>query len=166
MDQDNELPEFSVGFIRKLARNLVKKCKIISPPIKISDIFKVVDKKIEVKGIDLGTDDGFSVGGSIINYNSTSSVLRQRFTVAHELGHILLGHNSSFRNININSTETNEKSANIFAAELLVPLPIVKKENLILESLTSISSKYQVSKDMMLWSLKNLHLDLKLGNWK
>ncbi len=165
-DQTNEVSPTSIGFVRKLARNLVKKAKIINSPVKLNSIFKSLDKEIEVSGVDLGTEDGFCVGGVLINYNSSSPVVRQRFTVAHELGHILLGHNSNSRIIDFNSKNTDEKLANVFASELLVPLPFLKKENLTNESLTSLSNKYWVSKQMMQWKLISSKLDLKIGSWQ
>jgi Zn-dependent peptidase ImmA (M78 family) len=92
--------------------------------------------------------------------------VRQRFTVAHELGHILLGHNNRSRVIDYNSKDTNEQQANIFASELLAPLQMLKKECSFSESLTSLADKFLVSKDMMQWRLKSCGLDSRLGSWK
>jgi len=50
----------------------------------------------------------------IILYNARAGPLsRQRFTLAHEVGHIYLGHTSD--------NPENERQANAFAAELLMP---------------------------------------------
>lgn len=49
---------------------------------------------------------------------------RQRFTVAHELGHILLGHVGMYQLVNREPSPTDnpvEQVANVFAARLLAP---------------------------------------------
>ncbi|MEL7658803.1 MAG: ImmA/IrrE family metallo-endopeptidase, partial [Bacillota bacterium] len=40
----------------------------------------------------------FDDGSAIIFYNSACSIGRQRFTIAHELGHLLLGHHGDLIN--------------------------------------------------------------------
>lgn len=60
-----------------------------------------------------------------IVYNDKSTRQRNRFTVAHELGHIFLGHELEKRNQMTQTfikSETNaEQEANIFASRLLAP---------------------------------------------
>ena len=49
---------------------------------------------------------------------------RQRFTAAHELGHILLGHVGTYRLVNREPSATDnpiEQAANVFASRLLAP---------------------------------------------
>ena len=49
---------------------------------------------------------------------------RQRFTAAHELGHILLGHVGKFKLVNREPNEKDnpiEQAANVFASRLLAP---------------------------------------------
>ena len=61
--------------------------------------------------------DGFSVAGlkgqTFILYNDQSPLCRQRFTVAHELGHLLLRHQGHIRR--------HEEEADFFASLLLLP---------------------------------------------
>lgn len=105
-------------------------------------------------------------------YCSMSEIdVRQRFTLAHELGHHILGHvtpenpmkrddSSSFRS---NSVAYMEREANQFAAELLMPKValdhyILKKQE---SNIASLASKFQVSQVAMRYRLKNLgYLDL------
>lgn len=58
-----------------------------------------------------------------IIYNDTENEQRCRFTVAHELGHIALGHllinKVTYRTFKIN--DSNENAANVFARDLLAP---------------------------------------------
>lgn len=70
-------------------------------------------------------------GGAIIGVNSLHSANRQRFTIAHELGHLVLhgdelhideGFPFAFRDeISSLAVDPAEIEANQFAAELLVP---------------------------------------------
>lgn len=68
--------------------------------------------------------------GPVIAVNSCHPTERQRFTVAHELGHLLLGHHGSLCHERSPKTDaeavrsydrTDETRANAFAAELLMP---------------------------------------------
>ena len=73
--------------------------------------------------------EGFTFGESRRIYiNSDADPKRQRFTIAHELGHILLNHIESgkgsmaFRDsTSTKSSDPIELAANSFAAELLMP---------------------------------------------
>lgn len=61
---------------------------------------------------------------AVIRINSTSTVARQRFTLAHELGHLILGipaviGESMFSTVNRNSAE--EKRVDKLAANILLP---------------------------------------------
>lgn len=61
----------------------------------------------------------------VIEYNMSEALVRQRFTLAHELGHYALGHASSPRdtpaNFNTGVSDKAERHANRFAADLLMP---------------------------------------------
>lgn len=165
-EQIDDYSSSSFGFVKKLARNFIKKSKIKDPPINLKDIFKNLDSEIKVNGKDLGSEDGFSIGSNLITYNSISPRVRQRFTVAHELGHIVLGHNNRSRIIDFGSKDINEQQANVFASELLVPLQMLKRECSSSQSLTSIANKFWVSREMMQWRLRSTKLDTKLGGWE
>lgn len=67
---------------------------------------------------------------NVIVVNANDPPVRQRFSIAHELGHCVLGHGSSPRD---NSKEYDqsqyvpkEYAANVFAAELLMPEDAVR----------------------------------------
>lgn len=68
--------------------------------------------------------DGFSVRsgtGYAIFYNDTKPVPRQRFTVAHEIGHIVLGEYTVINREPTPHDDPLETQANQFAARLLAP---------------------------------------------
>lgn len=71
--------------------------------------------------------DGFSTiidGRPVIFVSRTCTRARQRFTAAHELGHILLGHVGKYQLVNREPTPGDnpiEHEANVFASRLLAP---------------------------------------------
>ena len=59
----------------------------------------------------------------LIGFNKNHQLYRRRFTIAHEIGHLLMGHTCS------NSKENNsEIEANTFASELLIPTKFIKRD--------------------------------------
>ena len=69
-------------------------------------------------GISIGKNDGGPA--IVVNSDDKISMERKRFTVAHELGHLLL-HSDSFDGICTEENPKEEKEANSFATELLMP---------------------------------------------
>src|SRR5690606_27095607 len=77
-------------------------------------------------------------GGGVIGVNSAHSPTRQRFTVAHELGHLLLHADEEFHidekrplarrdAVSSQAPDPRECEANQFAAELLMPAAFVRE---------------------------------------
>lgn len=80
------------------------------------------------------TEDGYSRlidGKPVIYYNDKRSEHRVRFTVAHEIGHVLLGHLSEgetlHRNTEQDTPNPKEQQANIFARDLLMPAVVINQ---------------------------------------
>jgi len=75
-----------------------------------------------------------SNGSPVIKYNTTEASVRQRFTIAHEIGHFALGHlegaSKMFRdpasNFSSGANKPEEREANVFAARLLMPAKVVR----------------------------------------
>jgi Zn-dependent peptidase ImmA (M78 family) len=112
----------------------------------------------------------------VIGVNSSNSKLRQRFTIAHELGHLLLHEGTgliierlvrvNFRNATSSTaTDSEELEANRFAAELLMPEDLLQR---ILGSLLvgrplsdidlvkRLARRFEVSEQAMTFRLANL----------
>jgi len=70
-----------------------------------------------------------------IIYNDSRIHTRIRFTIAHEIGHIVLGHKET--------KEENESEADFFARSLLVPIPIVLYKGIDIEEI--IMEEFDVS---------------------
>ena len=116
-------------------------------------------------------------GSAIIGVNIDQQENRQRFTIAHELGHFLL---HSSEGVHVDHTfvvklrselssegvNSEEIEANLFAAELLMPECLVKDDVLNLEDwdltdekeIKALASKYRVSVQAMTIRLTHLGL--------
>ncbi len=114
----------------KISRNLSWEIlineNIRSLPVSVSNIAKSTGIDIKYY-ISNNKDDGYStiIDGKptmFINYNAQIS--RKRFTAAHELGHILLGHVGKYKLVNREPSNWDnpiEQAANVFASRLLAP---------------------------------------------
>ncbi len=115
----------------KQARNASWQClidyRISNLPVKVSQIAKQADIVLlknsvvnllhqNESGITLMQDDKL-----YIIYADEQSPQRCRFTIAHELGHIFLGHLFSKDGNGFVTTDDAEHSANVFARDLLAP---------------------------------------------
>jgi Zn-dependent peptidase ImmA (M78 family) len=95
-----------------------------------------------------------SIGGrEVILINSEMrSERRQRFTLAHELGHCLLRHPNACRpqQVHGHSKEPEERAANQFAASLLMPPRLfredIKKVHPRMEELSALADSFGVSR--------------------
>ena len=115
----------------KIARNKAWECLIETNtntfPISLNRIIKYY--KLNFVLFEDNIKEAFTKN-NIIHINKTLPKTRGRFTIAHELGHILLKHNNLEH-----STHTNigleEYQANIFARCLLMPAIVLKEINCI-----------------------------------
>lgn len=90
----------------------------------------------------------------VILYNPYEPIARQRFTIAHELGHYLLGHGSANRGNKRSNSAMIEVQANKFAAELLMPESAIR-QNMNL-SAPELCELFGVSARALEYRLKNL----------
>lgn len=72
----------------------------------------------------------FGSGGRLLFVNGAQATVRQRFTLAHELGHVRCGHDGAlavdtFATLSGATTNVLEVQANAFAAEFLLPASAV-----------------------------------------
>lgn len=166
--------------IEHLVQDLLRKYDITSPPVPVHDIAKSEGATVdvhkfnkEISGLLLRTGDR-----AIIAVESTQAPTRQRFTIAHELGHLLLHNGEELRvdtqfKLNLRSPKSStaedieEIEANAFAASLLMPQKFVKKDvaDFIIDiddacKVQALSKRYDVSAQAMTIRLVNL---LSLG---
>lgn len=95
-------------------------------PVNIVGLCKQMGIRVQ-HFVPTGESDGYTavfLGAPRIFTSSACSPERQRFTVAHELGHILLGHVGEAELVNREPDPKDnplEQAANVFASRLLAP---------------------------------------------
>jgi Zn-dependent peptidase ImmA (M78 family) len=168
--------------IRALVEALLDKNDVEPGPVPVEKIAKSFGISVNLDQVD---DDlsGFlyrhhKSKNVIIGANKSHHPNRQRFTIAHELGHYLLHegelvHLDSERgafmlnlrdSLSSRGKDNDEREANLFAAELLMPAKFLKQElegkDLdILEGndfLHKLAKKYKVSTEALTFRLANL----------
>lgn len=152
--------EFDLGPRKKAARDLAKKVikdtKIKEAPVSLQVVINHLQKEFDltVSRIDLSKGvSGLLVRCSeldteyySIGFNQNEPWCRRRFTIAHEIGHLLFGHTCSKGG---GSKDNNEKEADVFAAELLMPTSLIKKDFLRLSNIPDLAKLYRVSEQAM-----------------
>ncbi|WP_018275153.1 ImmA/IrrE family metallo-endopeptidase [Teredinibacter turnerae] len=131
----------SPGRVEAKARKLLEQSGITSAPVDVELVAKTLGIEIQFDDLDddvsgfLSVEPGRSV--AVINQNHHSN--RQRFTIAHELGHYVL-HVKSEEGLFIDKKYTvhhrdhksslgtieKEREANLFASSLLMPKAIIQ----------------------------------------
>lgn len=121
--------------------------------------YKIIVQQIKddyVSGRAFFADNNF-----VLQYNINEHHLRQRFVIAHELGHIVLGHVKYNKSkIDNNKTTFNQKEidANNFAISILMPKNSVRHYHYGFASITALASIFDVSEIAMKNRLINLSL--------
>ena len=142
------------NLVKKVARTLLLSSNLDKLPIDVDSFFQpgkyflfeaekaeqLVQMKIPIEFWNNDTAEAFTCfyKGVYITIFKTSGRTNQRirFSKAHELGHIVLNHFTAFEQPDSYSIYKSsayqilEREANMFAAELLAPTPILKKLNM------------------------------------
>jgi Zn-dependent peptidase ImmA (M78 family) len=155
---------------------------IDAPPVRVEEIAKMLGVDLRYEPFDGGlsgalyrADDGHAVLG----VNNWHAEVRQRFTIAHELGHLTLHRDELFVDGVLKRDDesslairSHEIEANAFAAELLMPRKFVLTElnktlstnatpdpNRLIEHLAGV---FDVSEQAMQFKLMNLGLTVSV----
>ena len=164
--------------IEEQADNILKKNKCFTVPIDIEELAINIGIKLDRIKIEDDVSGLFVMknGKPYILYNSIQSKNRTRFTIAHELGHYILHSYKTplfidkknkvlFRDNNSSTGEIlMEREANAFAAALLMPKNLIRKEvdNKLADVddiIQYLADKFQVSSQAMSFRLSNLGYD-------
>ncbi len=155
---DDLLEQFGVKRPPVPVENITKKLGLLLCPLPAED---------DISGAIIRKD-----GRTVIAVNPAHHSNRQRFTIAHELGHFFL-HEHLGEHVDQNfrvawrkasaSSGVNwiEIEANRFAAELLIPTKFLKRdldslESIDIRTVAVLANRYGVSKDAMKFRLTNL----------
>lgn len=151
-----------------MARRVLQRYNIVAPPVDVEAILLNEGYTVtrfpweeSVSGIALKAH-------RLVGVNSKHHPVRQRFSLAHEYGHLVLGHREdepleSFSTLDdepreVSYTVIEEKEANTFAGELLVPLLFLKKSRSKCKDPDQLAAIYQVSREVMFIQLDNHRL--------
>lgn len=154
--------------MNKKVEQILNNLNISAPPIpvdKIAEFFslRIVEYSKFPKHIS-GTIMQLPDGSMVIGINSNDQKVRQRFSIAHEIAHFLLGHDE--RHIiddTFDKPTDKEREANQFAADLLMPIDMLKKD--IMErkyDIPSLAKRYDVSDQAMSIRLLEANLIYKI----
>lgn len=113
-------------YARNLAWNVLLDGNVQILPVKVSALCRTLGISMKLYGGREDSDGECSMlgGQPTIFVSRNKPVPRQRFTAAHELGHILLGHVGKGKLVNREPAPTDnpiEREANVFASRLLAP---------------------------------------------
>lgn len=131
-----------------------------APPVDVEAIAAAMG--IRLVRVDLGMLEGRmreDDEGWLIEVNSDRSMTSQRFSVGHELGHRKLGH------LGCGTDAKQEREANLFAAELLMPLALLRKAIRKHRSLGELAGLFQVSREAMQIKLQEQGMLLQLTSF-
>jgi len=164
--------------VSRRAADLLAESGVLAVPVPVEQI--AVAKGIQIiKSAADWSESGFLLrdnGRVIIGINARNSPKRQRFTIAHELGHWLMHDGKPLivdQSVMINkrddvssqATDSQEIQANQFAADLLMPKEFIMDElrrqmnpgiGSREELITLLARTFDVSNDAMNWRLINL----------
>lgn len=144
--------------LRNLAWQILIDSKADSLPIDLNKILQYLnitalpyDFKSEIRG----THKKLPAGKQVIYYTITADEQQARFTIAHEIGHILLKH--------YNLKNSIEKEANSFAARLLMPLGVLNAIGI--TKAEDIASVCNVSLESAEWRAKRMQEVVKRNKY-
>lgn len=163
--------------IRLLVNDLLNENAVKNAPVPVSGIARSKGARIFFDKLE-GDMSGFLYRDSdqiVIGVNTVHSKTRQNFTIAHELGHLMLHEQErmhvdhEFRvrlrdDVSSQGTDDAEREANLFAASLLMPKEFLERDLQredyidILDDgfLRGLGRKYGVSTQALVNRLKNL----------
>lgn len=165
--------------IEQQAEQLLKECGAYTLPVPIDRVVEKLGVTTEQSWLEDKISGVLLVENKrgVIGYNATHANVRQRFTIAHELGHYVLhcGHSTqtrlfidryvAFRRDDHSGDDQEESQANAFAASLLMPSRLVyeeiKKHDYDLDDendLNALARRFNVSAIAMSFRLTNLGL--------
>ncbi|HMJ35623.1 MAG TPA: XRE family transcriptional regulator [Baekduia sp.] len=167
---DSDIPDLHYLKPHGAARELLDRCGIHQPPVKLKDIARTL--RVPIKTWDFPDslsalivevdDDNYVIG---VNQHHARN--RQRFSLAHELGHAVLRHEAGYYleffdaalGEPPNFRYADEREANAFAAALLMDERWLRADWANGErSVANLARRYQVSEEAMSFRLMNIGL--------
>jgi len=169
--------------IGNLVEHLLRRADVTKPPVPVERIARMLD--VEIRYVPFQGDISGMVaregGRAVIGVNTVHPTARQRFTIAHEIGHLELGHpleGSAKHGMHIDrhfkvmlrdgkssqAIDPIEIEANNYAAALLMPRTMLIQEQELSAGfdieddrlIQRLAAKYKVSPQAMTFRLTNI----------
>jgi Zn-dependent peptidase ImmA (M78 family) len=160
-------------------QELLTKLKIQTIPVPVTKVAKSLGAIVQASPLDDELSGLIFIKNDtpIIGVNSQHHINRQRFTIAHEIGHLILHRHFISNNIHVDrifpalmrdsrsatGTDLIEREANQFAAGLLMPegklAEFFAEKQFDIdddEPIEKIAKQFQVSKQAMVYRMRNL----------
>jgi hypothetical protein len=138
---------------RNEAERFLQKHNVTTIPVDVERLARAEGYTVERRP--LGDDDGETVGRRI-TVNRDQARVRQRFTIAHELGHVVM-HSSH------GTDDDSERQADEFAGALLIPRDHLRREFATTRDPDALARRFVVSREAMWIAMKNARLVTKIG---
>lgn len=172
-------------YVKKAARTFLLSSEQDSLPVDVKVLFKppsyllydvaqaehITQMSIPIEFWNNDTVDALTcyfAGVFITIYKTAGRTLQRiRFSIAHELGHIVLNHltefeqPNSFSIFNSHAYHVLEREADMFAAELLAPTPLLKEMGLL--DVANIQRVCDISESAADITISDLNLDLNVS---
>lgn len=156
---------------RLKARDIVTRLGLyLDPPVRLSELCHYLNATVYEA-------DSDNLDGALLSYQETDNTkrriimvsrdvtyTRKRFTVAHEIGHIILHHTpvNFLRAQGPIYNPAQESEANAFASELLLPIQAFRRLMPITRP-RELAAIFAVSTESVYWRIKDLNLVDLLG---
>lgn len=160
------------------AREVLVKLGIKAMPVPVEKIAKALGAVVRFSPLDEELSGMIYVkdGVPVIGVNSLHHPNRQRFTIAHEIGHLVMHRDMISENVHVDKqfrvlmrdsnsstgSEEIEVQANRFAAELLIPSSMFDPTKILASDiddegpLDELAKKFRVSKQMLEYRIRSL----------
>lgn len=160
------------------AREVLVKLGIKAMPVPVEKIAKALGAVVRFSPLDEELSGMIYIkdGVPVIGVNSLHHPNRQRFTIAHEIGHLVMHRDMISENVHVDKqfrvlmrdsnsstgSEEIEVQANRFAAELLIPSSMFDPTKILASDiddegpLDELAKKFRVSKQMLEYRIRSL----------
>ncbi len=147
---------------RARARELLDQLDIEEPPVDVEGVAGSLGLQVNKVSRGMGFRGRLLRERMVVEVEQSTHPHMQRFTIAHEVGHWVLGHNSVVSVFNDRSTydprRINDRQANVFASELLMPEVWVRAHWAKLRNSQEMAKLFCVSPEAMFYRLEDLNL--------
>jgi Zn-dependent peptidase ImmA (M78 family) len=150
-------------FCRRRAIELIHELGLTDPPVNVEEVARACGLEVCLVKRGRGFDGQLIRERRLIEIQQDIHPHRRRFTIAHEIGHHVLGHTTVFCSFDETTTgdprRFNERQANVFASELLMPDPWIRRYwTLLRKDYRALAQKFYVSDEAMFRRLTEANL--------